>query len=164
MRTSEKMGLITINHEEFARLHNAKVLLRAHGEPPETYALAKANHIEIIDATCPVVLRLQKRIKQEFDNTPDSHDTQIVIYGKNGHAEVLGLVGQTHGKAIVIENRRKWCSWTSTKISGCIHRPRNLWKSSGRLWNISRNTYRPKPPLNTSTPLPASSQPYAEHP
>lgn len=59
MRTSEKMGLITINHEEFARLHNAKVLLRAHGEPPETYALAKANHIEIIDATCPVVLRLQ---------------------------------------------------------------------------------------------------------
>ena len=99
----KKMGLITINHEEFARLHNAKVLLRAHGEPPETYALAKANHIEIIDATCPVVLRLQKRIKQEFDNTPDSHDTQIVIYGKNGHAEVLGLVGQTHGKAIVIE-------------------------------------------------------------
>ena len=64
----KKMGLITINHEEFARLHNAKVLLRAHGEPPETYALAKANHIEIIDATCPVVLRLQKRIKQEFDN------------------------------------------------------------------------------------------------
>ena len=60
----KKMGLITINHEEFARLHNAKVLLRAHGEPPETYALAKANHIEIIDATCPVVLRLQKRIKQ----------------------------------------------------------------------------------------------------
>ena len=57
----KKMGLITINHEEFARLHNAKVLLRAHGEPPETYALAKANHIEIIDATCPVVLRLQKR-------------------------------------------------------------------------------------------------------
>ena len=97
------MGLIPINHEEFARLHNAKVLLRAHGEPPETYALAKANNIEIIDATCPVVLRLQKLIKQEFDNTPDSHDTQIVIYGKNGHAEVLGLVGQTHGKAIVIE-------------------------------------------------------------
>ena len=78
-------GLGHRHHEEFARLHNAKVLLRAHGEPPETYALAKANHIEIIDATCPVVLRLQKRIKQEFDNTPDSHDTQIVIYGKNGH-------------------------------------------------------------------------------
>ena len=99
----KKMGLITINHEEFAQLHDAKVLLRAHGEPPETYATARTNNIEIIDATCPVVLRLQKRIKQEYDNVPASQGTQIVIYGKNGHAEVLGLVGQTHGKAIVIE-------------------------------------------------------------
>ena len=97
----KKMGLITINHEEFARLHNVKVLLRAHGEPPATYELARKNQIEIIDATCPVVLRLQKRIKQEYDNAPDNK--QIVIYGKNGHAEVLGLVGQTNGKAIVIE-------------------------------------------------------------
>ena len=100
----KKMGLITINHEEFARLHDVKVLLRAHGEPPETYELAKANNIEIIDATCPVVLRLQQRIKREFDNTSDSNNKQIVIYGKNGHAEVLGLVGQTRGQAIVIEN------------------------------------------------------------
>ena len=100
----KKMGLITINHEEFARLHDVKVLLRAHGEPPETYELAKANHIEIIDATCPVVLRLQQRIKRDFDNTTDIHNKQIVIYGKNGHAEVLGLVGQTRGQAIVIEN------------------------------------------------------------
>ena len=100
----KKMGLITINHEEFARLHNVKVLLRAHGEPPETYELAQANNIEIIDATCPVVLRLQQRIKREFDNTSDSNNKQIVIYGKNGHAEVLGLVGQTRGQAIVIEN------------------------------------------------------------
>ncbi len=99
----KKMGLITINHEEFAQLHDAKVLLRAHGEPPETYATARTNNIEIIDATCPVVLRLQKRIKQEYANVPASQGTQIVIYGKNGHAEVLGLVGQTHGKAIVIE-------------------------------------------------------------
>ena len=97
----KKMGLITINHEEFAQLHDVKVLLRAHGEPPATYELARKNHIEIIDATCPVVLRLQKRIKQEYDNSPDNK--QIVIYGKNGHAEVLGLVGQTNGKAIVIE-------------------------------------------------------------
>ncbi len=97
------MGLITINHEEFKQLHHAKVLLRAHGEPPETYATAKANDIEIIDATCPVVLQLQKRIKQEFD-LQDNPDKQIVIYGKNGHAEVLGLVGQTHGEAIVVEN------------------------------------------------------------
>ena len=99
----KKLGLITINHEEFAQLSNAKVLLRAHGEPPATYELAQKNHIEIIDATCPVVLRLQKRIKQEYNNGP-SGNKQIVIYGKNGHAEVLGLVGQTNGEAIVIES------------------------------------------------------------
>ena len=81
----KEMGLITINHEEFARLHDVKVLLRAHGEPPQTYELAKENHIEIIDATCPVVLRLQQRIKQEFDNTADSTNKQIVIYGKKQH-------------------------------------------------------------------------------
>lgn len=99
----KQMGLITINHEEFALLKNAKVLLRAHGEPPRTYEIARENHIEIIDATCPVVLRLQKRIKQEYNATPSDREKQIVIYGKNGHAEVLGLVGQTCGKAIVIE-------------------------------------------------------------
>ena len=96
------MGLITINHEDLNRLHDVKVLLRAHGEPPETYDIARRNHIEIIDATCPVVLRLQKRIKQEYTRE-EKPDKQIVIYGKNGHAEVLGLVGQTMGKAIVIE-------------------------------------------------------------
>ncbi len=103
----KKMGLITINHEEFARLHHVKVLLRAHGEPPSTYKLAQENHIEIIDATCPVVLRLQKRIKQEYHNSEDSFNKQIVIYGKNGHAEVLGLVGQTNGEAIVIESLKE---------------------------------------------------------
>lgn len=97
------MGLITINREEFKQLRNAKVLLRAHGEPPETYMIARENNIEIIDATCPVVLRLQKRIKQEFLQDATNDEKQIVIYGKNGHAEVLGLVGQTDGKAIVIE-------------------------------------------------------------
>lgn len=96
------MGLITINHNQFNQLHHAKVLLRAHGEPPETYAIAQRNDIEIIDATCPVVLRLQKRIKQEYTQQ-EGEEKQIVIYGKNGHAEVLGLVGQTAGKAIVIE-------------------------------------------------------------
>jgi len=100
----KKLGLITINHEEFALLHDVKVLLRAHGEPPATYELAQKNSIEIIDATCPVVLRLQKRIKQEYDK---SSDAQIVIYGKNGHAEVLGLVGQTNGQAIVIEGMKE---------------------------------------------------------
>ena len=94
-------GLITITHDDLAKLKNVKVLLRAHGEPPSTYRIAKENNIEIIDATCPVVLKLQQRIKHTFDN--DS-DTQIVIYGKNGHAEVNGLVGQTDGKAIVAES------------------------------------------------------------
>lgn len=97
------LGLITINHEEFKQLHDVKVLLRAHGEPPATYETARRNNIEIIDATCPVVLQLQKRIKQEYAQT-EKKDKQIVIYGKNGHAEVLGLVGQTNGEAIVIEN------------------------------------------------------------
>ena len=97
------MGLVTINHEEFSSLHDVKVLLRAHGEPPETYETARRNNIEIIDATCPVVLQLQKRIKQEY-NRDDDPQKQIVIYGKSGHAEVLGLVGQTAGRAIVIES------------------------------------------------------------
>lgn len=99
----KKLGLITINHEEYAKLKNVKVLLRAHGEPPETYRIAEKNNIEIIDATCPVVLRLQKRIKQEYKTEETDKEKQIVIYGKNGHAEVLGLVGQTNGEAIVIE-------------------------------------------------------------
>jgi 4-hydroxy-3-methylbut-2-enyl diphosphate reductase len=96
------MGLITINHDDLSRLHDAKVLLRAHGEPPETYETAKRNNIEIIDATCPVVLNLQKKIKQAYEES-DPADTQIVIYGKNGHAEVNGLVGQTEGSAVVVE-------------------------------------------------------------
>lgn len=93
-------GLITIDHEEMKQLNDVKVLLRAHGEPPETYELAEKNHIEIIDATCPVVLQLQKRIKKQYVNNPEA---QIVIFGKNGHAEVLGLVGQTQSHAIVVE-------------------------------------------------------------
>ena len=95
------LGLVTINHEDMLELHDVKVLLRAHGEPPETYELARRNHIEIIDATCPVVLQLQKRIKKQYD---ESRTSQIVIFGKRGHAEVLGLVGQTQSNAIVIEN------------------------------------------------------------
>jgi len=95
-----KMGLITINHDELRELHDVKVLLRAHGEPPETYEVARRNHIEIIDATCPVVLQLQKRIKRQYE----LGEGQIVIFGKKGHAEVLGLVGQTQSNAIVIES------------------------------------------------------------
>lgn len=94
-----KMGLITINHEDMRGLKDVKVLLRAHGEPPETYELAQRNNIEIIDATCPVVLQLQRRIKKQYDTNPDA---QIVIFGKPGHAEVLGLVGQTNSRAVVV--------------------------------------------------------------
>lgn len=99
----QKRGLVTINHAQMAALHGVNVLLRAHGEPPSTYALATANHIKVVDATCPVVLHLQERIKHEYDSDP-SHRRQIVIFGKNGHAEVLGLVGQTDGTAIVVEH------------------------------------------------------------
>lgn len=96
-----RTGLETITHEQLAQLHDVKVLLRAHGEPPETYATAQRNNIHIIDATCPVVLKLQQRIKKTYDT---EHEAQIVIYGKRGHAEVLGLVGQTQGTALVIES------------------------------------------------------------
>ena len=96
------LGLRTIDHEAFARLpQGTKVLLRAHGEPPATYKLAQDRGIQIIDATCPVVLQLQRRINKQFTDNPEA---QIVIFGKTGHAEVLGLVGQTRGAAIVVEN------------------------------------------------------------
>lgn len=100
----EKLGLRTINHEEFAELKNVRVLLRAHGEPPSTYQIAKENNIEIIDASCPVVLRLQKRIKDKYTQEKGNR-TQIVIYGKKGHAEVNGLIGQTDSEAIIIEKK-----------------------------------------------------------
>lgn len=101
-RLREK-GLITITHDDLQNLHDVKVLLRAHGEPPETYLIAQKNNIEIIDATCPVVLQLQRRINATYNSTDATHP-QVVIYGKLGHAEVNGLVGQTHGEAIVVED------------------------------------------------------------
>ena len=96
-----RLGLITIEHNEFENLNNVSVLLRAHGEPPRTYEIARRNNITIIDATCPVVLKLQQKIHQAYTDHPEA---QIVIYGKIGHAEVIGLEGQTNGTAIVIEN------------------------------------------------------------
>lgn len=101
-----KMGLITINHEEFKKLKNVRVFLRAHGEPPSTYEIAKQNNIELIDASCPVVLGLQKRVKKKYVTRADE-DTQIVIYGKKGHAEVNGLLGQTDESAIIIESKEE---------------------------------------------------------
>lgn len=96
------LGLVTIGHENLRELKGARVLLRAHGEPPSTYQMARENGIEIIDATCPVVLKLQQRVREVYENY--GADTDIVIYGKKGHAEVMGLVGQTEGHAIVIED------------------------------------------------------------
>ncbi|MBU0766157.1 MAG: 4-hydroxy-3-methylbut-2-enyl diphosphate reductase [Bacteroidetes bacterium] len=100
----KKKGLITINHEEFRKLKNEKVLIRAHGEPPETYLIALENNIELIEASCPVVLKLQKKIKSGYD-VMRKINGQVVIFGKEGHAEVNGLVGQTKGDAIVINDR-----------------------------------------------------------
>jgi 4-hydroxy-3-methylbut-2-enyl diphosphate reductase len=93
-------GLHIIDHDDLAELHDCKVLIRAHGEPPSTYELALKNNIELIDASCPVVLKLQNRVKTSFEGIHD--DSQIVIYGQPGHAEVNGLVGQTDGRAIVV--------------------------------------------------------------
>lgn len=98
----ESLGIIIIGHEEFRKLKNSRVLFRAHGEPPETYEIAKKNNIEIIDATCPVVLNLQKKIKCGYDEISQQNG-QVVIFGKKGHAEIIGLVGQTGGKAIIVE-------------------------------------------------------------
>ena len=95
------MGLIIIEQNELDHLHDCKVLIRAHGEPPETYRTALKNNLELIDASCPIVLNLQNEIRYGFDEVKEK-DGQIVIYGKEGHAEVNGLRGQTLGKAIVI--------------------------------------------------------------
>ncbi|GAB3831634.1 4-hydroxy-3-methylbut-2-enyl diphosphate reductase [Hymenobacter jeollabukensis] len=94
-------GLRIIDREQLAQLHDCKVLIRAHGEPPETYQLALQNNIELIDASCPVVLKLQNRVKHAFDATT-RQDGQIVIYGQPGHAEVAGLAGQTGNRALIV--------------------------------------------------------------
>lgn len=96
-------GLRIINKEELKNTKNAKVLIRAHGEPPETYQIALENNLELIDASCPVVLKLQNRVKNAYDQT-QKNEGQIVIYGKQGHAEVVGLTGQTEQKAIIVSN------------------------------------------------------------
>ena len=100
----DKLGLETIDYDDLRTLHNVRVLLRAHGEPPSTYHIAKRNGIEIIDASCPVVLKLQKRIRDTYlQHHGKESGSQIVIFGQKGHAEVIGLEGQTNNTAIVIE-------------------------------------------------------------
>jgi len=98
-----KKGLKIIDKDDLTNLRDCKVLIRAHGEPPETYQLALKNNIELIDASCPVVLKLQNRVKHAFD-IMEGKQGQIVIYGQVGHAEVIGLTGQTRDKAIIITN------------------------------------------------------------
>ena len=98
----KELGLIIIDFEQFKSLHNCKVLLRAHGEPPETYSIAHENHIELIDASCPIVLNLQNDILRGYREMQETGG-QVVIYGKKGHAEINGLKGQTDGNAIIIE-------------------------------------------------------------
>src|SRR5690606_210129 len=101
VRRLGQKGLVVINREDLQNLRNCKVLIRAHGEPPETYKTAIENNIELIDASCPVVLKLQHRVKNAFDKM-EKEEGQIVIFGKEGHAEVIGLTGQTMEKAIVV--------------------------------------------------------------
>lgn len=96
-------GLHVISHEQFAKLSDCKVLIRAHGEPPETYAIAEKRNITLIDATCPIVLKLQQRIREGYQDMQNVGG-QVVIYGKPGHAEVAGLEGQTEHNAIIIDN------------------------------------------------------------
>ena len=95
----EAKGLRIINHEELQSIRDSKVLIRAHGEPPSTYQLAVTNNLTLIDASCPVVLKLQNRIKNSFDK-----EEKIYIYGKHGHAEVIGLLGQTNNEAVVFQD------------------------------------------------------------
>lgn len=103
MERLQKKGLQTIEHKEFTELKNCRVLFRAHGEPPSSYEIARKNGVEVVDASCPVVLNLQRRIREAYEAIR-GEGGQIVIYGKRGHAEVIGLVGQTCGEALVVEN------------------------------------------------------------
>jgi 4-hydroxy-3-methylbut-2-enyl diphosphate reductase len=101
VRRLSALGLKSVNHDEFRKLKDCKVLIRAHGEPPETYHTAENNNITIIEATCPIVRKLQSRIKEAWVKS-DEGKTQIVIFGKHGHAEVIGLLGQISNKGILI--------------------------------------------------------------
>lgn len=101
MERLESLGLSTIDHETFRNMKNSKVLIRAHGEPPETYKIAEKNNIQLIDCTCPIVELLQKKIKSGYKEIKNN-DGQVVIYGREKHAEVIGLKGQAEGKVIVV--------------------------------------------------------------
>jgi 4-hydroxy-3-methylbut-2-enyl diphosphate reductase len=111
------LGLVSVDHLEFSKLKNCKALIRAHGEPPETYEIAKKNNITIIEATCPIVKRLQSRIKETWLKERKNND-QVIIFGKAGHAEVVGLLGQTTNEAILINGRE---DLDNIRFSGNVH-------------------------------------------
>lgn len=108
------LGLISINHNQFSELRNCKVLIRAHGEPPETYEKADRNNIEIIEATCPIVKKVQSRIRDAWISSK-ADNGQVVIYGKSGHAEVIGLLGQTNNEGILISSVDDLCKIDFTR-------------------------------------------------
>jgi 4-hydroxy-3-methylbut-2-enyl diphosphate reductase len=105
VRRLNELGMIVINHDDLLNLHDCKVLIRAHGEPPETYEIALKNNIELIDASCPVVLKLQNRVRNAYQKVK-KQEGQVVIYGKKGHAEVIGLTGQTNNDAIIVTEEK----------------------------------------------------------
>ncbi|MEM6348626.1 MAG: 4-hydroxy-3-methylbut-2-enyl diphosphate reductase [Bacteroidota bacterium] len=124
----QAMGLEIINHDDLKELRDATVLIRAHGEPPSTYRLAMENNIELIDASCPVVLKLQNRVRNAHDE-----ERQIVILGKKGHAEVNGLVGQTREEAIVITTEEEA---KQLQIDGPVSLYSQTTKSTKLLYNV----------------------------
>lgn len=130
VRRLEKKGLKIIDHSRLEKLRNSKVLIRAHGEPPSTYKIAMTNNLELIDASCPVVLKLQNRIKNAFDKKET-----IFIYGKPGHAEVIGLLGQTKNQATVLQDVT---DLASQKISDAITIFSQTTKSTDKFYELVR--------------------------
>lgn len=116
MERLQTLGVKVIDHKKLAQLKNTTILFRAHGEPPESYLLTKQNGNKIIDATCPVVLKLQQRIAQAYKRV-EPEKGQVIIFGKKGHAEVIGLTGQINNKAIVIETNDDYKLYNPEKIT-----------------------------------------------
>ena len=146
------LGLVSIDHDEFSNLRNCKVLIRAHGEPPETYIIAEKNNITIIEATCPIVKRLQSKIRETWIRTKESNG-QVVIFGKPGHAEVVGLLGQINNEGILVSGPDDFgkiditkpvylFAQTTMSVKEYSNLSDNLRQKDGRKWN-SRSGKKP---------------------
>jgi 4-hydroxy-3-methylbut-2-en-1-yl diphosphate reductase len=131
------LGLVSVNHDQFRSLRNCKVLIRAHGEPPETYVTAEKNNITIIEATCPIVKRLQSRIKETWSKTKEG-DGQVVIFGKPGHAEVVGLLGQINNEGILVSSAEDFSRVDITKPVYLFSQTTMSVKEYGNLTDILR--------------------------